>query len=319
MSHAAQEITTHARGGIASSASLARSFLAPPAADGYTLRGIGVISKRDNNLETYATQIKGGSVCSVFDRGVRKQQACVWADGTCDYTNEDCAKNHARLLAMIAHVAPVEALANAAAEAVEPMRRARRDSVPCAIPAPCIIIREGCTLQGISVSGRGVFTDMDGRTYTGQVTGGYACGLGVLTGRDGTRSYSEHGRDGWCERSLARNGSTSYFLVCGEQQHRLLVSADGFCMYNWDSCAHDDPRSLALIARVAPVEALASAAAKDAEAAVGALPRRLLGLHLMMTVMLARHREPTIVSELAAGLLALPSGLLAMVCEAIVR
>ena len=183
------------------------------------------------------------------------------------------------------------------------------------------IIREECKFNGTRVLCRGVFTDVDGRRYAGQCKGGYAHGLGVLTGRDGTRSYSEHGCDGWCVRSLARNsvnGDTSYFLVRGEETHRLVVYPDGFCMYNWDACAPDDPRLLALIAHVAPVEALASAAAKAAEAAVDALPRRVAGLELMLTVMLARYREPTVVSELAAELLTLPSGVLAIVCAAIV-
>jgi hypothetical protein len=223
-------------------------------------------------------------------------------------------------------VAPVEALANAAAkeakEAVAAIRRARRVKSPSANLALSSIIREECKYNGVSVLGRGVFTDMDDRRYAGQCKGGYACGLGVLTGRDGTRSYSEYGCDGWCGRSLARNsvnGCTSYFLVRGAENHRLVVSADGFCMYNWDVCAPDDPRLLALIAHVAPVEALASAAAKEAEEAVEALPRREAGLELMVTVMLARYREPTVVSELASGLLALPSGLLAMVCAAIVH
>ncbi len=183
------------------------------------------------------------------------------------------------------------------------------------------LIREECKFNGIGVLGRGVFTDMDGRRYAGQCKGGYACGLGVLTGRDGTRSYSEHGCDGWCGRSLARNsvnGDTSYFLVRGEESHRLVVYPDGFCMYNWDVGAPDDPRLLAVIAHVAPVEALASAAAKEAEEAVEALPRRVAGLELILTVMLARYREPTVVSALAAELLTLPSGVLAIVCAAIV-
>ena len=292
--------------------------MAPEAAKEYTIRSIGVINRDKNDFDTHARQIKDDLAYGVFDRGVRKQRG--YADGACGYNDDECAQNNVRLLAMIARVAPVGALTNAAAEALEAIRRARHDREACANLAPRIIIREGCTFQGISVLGRGVFTDMDGKTYAGQFRGGYACGLGVLTGRDGTRNYSEHGRDGWCQRSLARrNGSTSYFLVSGEQQHRLVVFAEGYCMYNWDSCAPDDARLLALIAQVAPVEALASAAARDAEEAVEALPRRRMGLHLMMTVMLARHREPMVVSELAAGLLSLPSGLLEMVCEAIVR
>jgi hypothetical protein len=46
------------------------------------------------------------------------------------------------------------------------------------------------------------------------------------------------------------------------------------------------------------------------------------GLELLVTVLLARNRQPAVAAgaphaELAAGLVTLPSGLLAMVCEAI--
>ncbi len=54
--------------------------------------------------------------------------------------------------------------------------------------------------------------------------------------------------------------------------------------------------------------------------------RWLQGLELLVTVLLARNRQPppTVAAgvphaELAAELLSLPSGLLAMVCEAIVK
>jgi hypothetical protein len=50
------------------------------------------------------------------------------------------------------------------------------------------------------------------------------------------------------------------------------------------------------------------------------------GLELLVTVLLARNRQPPPAvaagvphAELAAGLVSLPSGLLAMVCEAIVK
>ena len=52
--------------------------------------------------------------------------------------------------------------------------------------------------------------------------------------------------------------------------------------------------------------------------------RSLQGLELLVTVLLARNRQPPTVAlgaphaELAAELITLPSGLLAMVCEAIV-
>jgi hypothetical protein len=232
--------------------------------------------------------------------------------------------NDPRLLALIAHVAPVEALANAAAKeakaAVAAILRARRGRSPSANLALSSIRMEECNFNGISVLGRGVFTDMKGRRYAGQCKGGHACGLGVLTVRDGTwNSYSEYGPNGRSFARYAADGGTSYFLVRGEQKHKLVIFADGTCYYNGAACAPDDPGVLALIAHVAPVEALASAAAKEAEEAVEALPRRVAGLELMLSVMLARYREPTIVSELAAELLTLPSGILAMVCEAMVN
>ena len=57
---------------------------------------------------------------------------------------------------------------------------------------------DGDTYHGISVFGRGVFTDdTDGRwTYAGQCKDGYACGLGVLTWSNGFKQYAEHGPDG---------------------------------------------------------------------------------------------------------------------------
>jgi hypothetical protein len=75
---------------------------------------------------------------------------------------------------------------------------------------------------------------------------------------------------------------------------------------------------LALIAHVSPVEALANAAAQEAREVVANLPRCLAGLELMVTVLLARNRQ-TIAAGLAAELLTLPSGLLAIICKAIVR
>jgi hypothetical protein len=50
----------------------------------------------------------------------------------------------------------------------------------------------------------------------------------------------------------------------------------------------------------------------------------LQGLELLVTVLLARNRQPPVAAgvphaELAAELISLPSGLLAMVCEAIVK
>ena len=65
------------------------------------------------------------------------------------------------------------------------------------------IIRDGKTFHGISVIGRGVFTNdkHGGTTYAGQHKDGYACGLGMLTtinelGQEGNKEYAEHGPDG---------------------------------------------------------------------------------------------------------------------------
>jgi hypothetical protein len=121
------------------------------------------------------------------------------------------------------------------------------------------IIREGDTFHGISVESRGVFTDDEhGETYAGQCKDGYAYGLGVLTRSDGTKDYAEHGPDGKSDgRNLRRwaDGDTTYRLYeRGEPKAFALVSADGDYLYNHVFCAPNDPRVLALIAQVAPVE-----------------------------------------------------------------
>jgi hypothetical protein len=127
------------------------------------------------------------------------------------------------------------------------------------------IIRDGDTFHGTSVFGRGVFTnDHCGRvtyavwTYAGQCRDGYACGLAVLTYSDGTKAYAEHGPDGKYDgRRLDRDadGDTWYGLCeRGKVRESVLMSADGRCTYNGEECAPDDPRVLALIAQVAPVE-----------------------------------------------------------------
>ena len=120
------------------------------------------------------------------------------------------------------------------------------------------IIRDGDTFHGISVFGRGVFTnDEYGYTYAGQCKDGYACGLGVLADSEG-KVYAEHGRDGKFDGRCfdgSADGSTGYFLCeRGEVKDFARVFADGDCEYNDETCAPDDPRLLALIALVAPVE-----------------------------------------------------------------
>jgi hypothetical protein len=123
------------------------------------------------------------------------------------------------------------------------------------------IIREGDTFHGISVFGRGVFTndnEFGRRTYAGQIRDGHACGLGVTTYCNGRKVYAEHGPDGkydgrWLQRWT--NGHTFYYLFArGERKEYVIVYADGRCTYNGEACAPDDPRLLALIAQVAPVE-----------------------------------------------------------------
>ena len=122
------------------------------------------------------------------------------------------------------------------------------------------ILSDGDTFHGISVSGRGVFTNNRNGivTYAGQIRDGYACGLGVLTLLNGAKVYAEHGPDGQCDgRCLARSavGYTAYRLYeRGKRKEYADVSADGRCNYNGEFCAPDDPRVLALIAQVAPVE-----------------------------------------------------------------
>jgi hypothetical protein len=122
------------------------------------------------------------------------------------------------------------------------------------------IIRDGWTFNGISVFGRGVFTnDERGVTYAGQVSkDGYACGLGVATRSTGTKEYAEHGPDGRLDgRCLYRwaDGTTWYRLhERGKCKEYAYVNADGRCWYNHEVCAPDDPRLLALMAQVAPVE-----------------------------------------------------------------
>ena len=122
------------------------------------------------------------------------------------------------------------------------------------------IIRDGDTYHGISVAGRGVFTDnVNGSvTYAGQCKGGYACGLGVATYSNGDKVYADHGPDGKYDgRCLGRfaHGDTYYYLYKrGKQKDSAIVSADGTCMYNGEDCAPHDPRLLALIVQVAPVE-----------------------------------------------------------------
>ena len=121
------------------------------------------------------------------------------------------------------------------------------------------IMRLRDTYHGISVFGRGVFTNAEhGETYAGQCRDGHACGLGVLTWSDGPKEYAEHGPDGQVDGwNLVRyaDGHTAYFLCeRGNVKDCATLYAGGYCSYYGEACARDDPRLLALIAQVAPVE-----------------------------------------------------------------
>ncbi len=99
------------------------------------------------------------------------------------------------------------------------------------------IIRDGDTFHGISVFGRGVFTnDEYSWTYAGQHRDGHACGLGVLTSSNGDKEYAEHGPDGRFDGRWLRRyayGETDYCLVeRGERKEYAEVWADGTCYYN---------------------------------------------------------------------------------------
>jgi hypothetical protein len=123
------------------------------------------------------------------------------------------------------------------------------------------IIRDGGTYHGISVFGRGAFThedEDDTMTYAGQCKDGHACGLGVVTYSGGTKVYTEHGPDeqydGRCLYRWVDAGTYYCLFERGKRKESADVFANGRCMYNFVDCAPDDPRLLALIAQVAPVE-----------------------------------------------------------------
>ncbi len=151
----------------------------------------------------------------------------------------------------------------------------------------CSIIMHGLTFLGISVVGRGVFTNdkYGGRTYAGQCKDGYACGLGVTTWPDGRKDYAEHGPDGQFDgRHLIRyvSGHTYYRLYeRGKLKEYADVYADGTCVYNGEDCAPDDPRLLALVAQVAPVEVRLAAPATHPPLRPQAIVRSVsrLGFH----------------------------------------
>ena len=150
------------------------------------------------------------------------------------------------------------------------------------------IIIIGDTCPGISVFGRGVFTDEKyGLTYAGQHRGGYACGLGVLTYPLGDKEYAEHGPDGKYDgRRLYRyaHGDPFYWLYergkAKDWASVLANSRRSRCTYTGVDCAPDDPRLLALIAQVAPVEVRPAAQAFHPPLAPQAIARLISRLVL---------------------------------------
>jgi hypothetical protein len=124
------------------------------------------------------------------------------------------------------------------------------------------IIQNDDTFHGISIGGRGVFTnDKYGKTYAGQCKDGYACGLSVVTWPNRGKAYAEHGPDGkfdgrLLDRWASGTASGTWYRLYerGEVKGYAAVSADGDCEYDFKACSRDDPRLLALIAQVAPVE-----------------------------------------------------------------
>jgi hypothetical protein len=190
------------------------------------------------------------------------------------------------------------------------------------------IIREGDTFHGISVFGRGVFTNnkRGGRTYAGQCKDGCACGLGVATYRNGYKEYAEHGPDGQFDgRCLYRDayGGIGYYSLFerGKEKKSTYVSAGGRCYYNGEVCAPDDPRLLALIAQVAPVEVRPAARAPHpliARPLVRWIGRLVLPLQALAAAMATEVHTPiphTVAGGCATQPRPLPGAFLAGLCS----
>jgi hypothetical protein len=87
---------------------------------------------------------------------------------------------------------------------------------------------------------------------------GTATPAGSPWSRTGAKVYAENGPDGRLDgRYLERwaDGDTEYFrFERGKRKEYAVVYTNGRCEYNGEACAPDDPRLLALIAQIAPVE-----------------------------------------------------------------
>ena len=132
--------------------------------------------------------------------------------------------------------------------------------------------------HGTIVHGRGVFhttapyAQCSRHRFSGQCRDGHACGLGVLTSHINTEyaghEYAEHGPDGHFDGphlALSAWGTRDFRVFRhGEEIEHGSVRPGGSgtgCTYKYVACAPDDPRLLALIAQVAPVEVCPATAA----------------------------------------------------------
>ena len=127
------------------------------------------------------------------------------------------------------------------------------------------------TFHGFSVNGRGVFLCEEGvtrhcvRVYAGQNPSHFANALGVLTIPDGYgKIYAELDCDGkyhgWNIREYKSRRRYALYDR-GNMKDSVALFTTGKCVYNDEVCARDDPRLVAFIALVAPVEVLPATAA----------------------------------------------------------
>ena len=127
--------------------------------------------------------------------------------------------------------------------------------------------------HGFSVAGRGVFLCEEGfncvRVYAGQNPSRFAYALGVLTnavayGIGYGKIYAELDFDGkYHGRNLREYKSRRIYAEYdrGNMKDSVALFTNGKCVYNHEVCARDDPRLLAFLKLVAPVEVLPATAA----------------------------------------------------------
>ena len=127
--------------------------------------------------------------------------------------------------------------------------------------------------HGVSVAGRGVFLCEEGfncvKVFAGQNPSRFAYALGVLTippaYRIGYgRIYAELDVDGdFHGRNIREYKDRRIYAEydCGNMKDSVALLTNGKCVYNNEICARDEPRLLAFIALVAPVEVLPATAA----------------------------------------------------------